>query len=301
MKLQSATANAGQISVSNSETLQVDVSLSNGGSISLTDGGAFGGQGTVTNNGSLQWSDGYLSNPLVVNNSNAFTITGSGIHRCFGSITNYGTITQSSTTTTNPGTLTNAAGALYDITSDSGLSTIFGNGTVTNAGLFRKSGGTGTSTIAVAFTNSGTIAVNTGTLAFSSTLTLNTTSTLQFQLSGLTPATNFGKLDRSPFTLDLAGALAVTLGSGFSPALGNSFDLLDFGNTTSAFSSLQLPPLASGLKWDSSALYTTGTLSVAAGLPGDFNQNGVVNAADYVIWRKHLGTIYSPSDYNIWR
>jgi probable HAF family extracellular repeat protein len=36
-------------------------------------------------------------------------------------------------------------------------------------------------------------------------------------------------------------------------------------------------------------------------LPGDFNGNGAVDAADYVIWRKGLGTIYTQNDYNIWR
>jgi hypothetical protein len=35
--------------------------------------------------------------------------------------------------------------------------------------------------------------------------------------------------------------------------------------------------------------------------PGDFNQNGTVDAADYVVWRKGLGTTYTQSDYNTWR
>ena len=34
---------------------------------------------------------------------------------------------------------------------------------------------------------------------------------------------------------------------------------------------------------------------------GDFNLNGVVDAADYLVWRKGLGTTYSQSDYNVWR
>lgn len=36
-------------------------------------------------------------------------------------------------------------------------------------------------------------------------------------------------------------------------------------------------------------------------LAGDFNFNGVVDAADYVLWRKGLGTIYTQADYNAWR
>jgi hypothetical protein len=39
-------------------------------------------------------------------------------------------------------------------------------------------------------------------------------------------------------------------------------------------------------------------LSVCA---GDFNGDGAVNAADYVVWRKGLGTTYAPTDFNSWR
>ena len=67
------------------------------------------------------------------------------------------------------------------------------------------------------------------------------------------------------------------------------------------FDSLRLPPLASGLKWDTSQLYTDGSLSVGVGIPGDYDENGVVEAADYVIWRKYLNTIYSLPDYDTWR
>jgi hypothetical protein len=52
----------------------------------------------------------------------------------------------------------------------------------------------------------------------------------------------------------------------------------------------------------------------APGLNGDYNQNGAVDAADYVIWRKTLGLIgdglpadgngnneVDLEDYNVWR
>ena len=37
------------------------------------------------------------------------------------------------------------------------------------------------------------------------------------------------------------------------------------------------------------------------GLPGDYNNNGVVDAADYVVWRKGVGVAPTPANYNIWR
>ncbi len=36
-------------------------------------------------------------------------------------------------------------------------------------------------------------------------------------------------------------------------------------------------------------------------LPGDFNDDGVVNAADYTVWRDGLGTEYTEADYIVWR
>lgn len=36
-------------------------------------------------------------------------------------------------------------------------------------------------------------------------------------------------------------------------------------------------------------------------IPGDFNNDGVVNAGDYIVWRGGLGTTYSQSDFDVWR
>jgi hypothetical protein len=42
-------------------------------------------------------------------------------------------------------------------------------------------------------------------------------------------------------------------------------------------------------------------IAAAPGLPGDFNDDNRVNAADYVVWRNGLGTTYTPADYIDWR
>jgi hypothetical protein len=36
-------------------------------------------------------------------------------------------------------------------------------------------------------------------------------------------------------------------------------------------------------------------------LEGDFNDDGIVDAADYTVWRNHYGTLYDMEDYNMWR
>jgi len=66
--------------------------------------------------------------------------------------------------------------------------------------------------------------------------------------------------------LEVGGTLDVLLyddGSGpFAPQLENTFDILDWGSLTGQFGQLNLPTLAAGLDWDTSALYTTGDLRV---------------------------------------
>jgi hypothetical protein len=43
-------------------------------------------------------------------------------------------------------------------------------------------------------------------------------------------------------------------------------------------------------------------LSVASsGLPGDYNFDGTVDAADYVVLRKGAGVAPTPANYNLWR
>jgi hypothetical protein len=42
-------------------------------------------------------------------------------------------------------------------------------------------------------------------------------------------------------------------------------------------------------------------LGTAAALSGDFNNDGVVDAADYVAWRKGVGTNYKQNVYDVWR
>ncbi|MGL4514856.1 MAG: CRTAC1 family protein [Lacipirellulaceae bacterium] len=36
-------------------------------------------------------------------------------------------------------------------------------------------------------------------------------------------------------------------------------------------------------------------------LPGDYNGDGVVNAADFTVWRDGLGSVYTQGDYAVWR
>jgi probable HAF family extracellular repeat protein len=96
----------------------------------------------------------------------------------------------------------------------------------------------------------------------------------------------------------LGGTLELNFASGMSLAgqVGRTFDLFDWAGVTptGAFT------VSSPYIWNLTNLYTTGQVTLLAipGLPGDFNHDGTVDAADYVVWRK---TGLSPTDYNDWR
>jgi hypothetical protein len=52
---------------------------------------------------------------------------------------------------------------------------------------------------------------------------------------------------------------------------------------------------------DEIAFLSTSAVTAPSGPAGDFNHDGSVNAADYILWRNGLGSTYSQNDYNLWR
>lgn len=100
--------------------------------------------------------------------------------------------------------------------------------------------------------------------------------------------------------LQAAGTLTVALATGAAtPQLGDSFDILDFASASGTFDTLNLPGLNTGLAWNTSRLYVDGMLSV--GLASDFNTDGQVDAADYVLWRTNPTAYGDLAGYNSWR
>ena len=97
---------------------------------------------------------------------------------------------------------------------------------------------------------------NTGNVVFQASSTLN------IELIGTTRCSGYDSYTVGQ-TLTLQGAtLNVTLGNGFVPAAGQSFQILSWTTLKGTFGTLNLPALNAGLVWNTDALYTTGTLSV---------------------------------------
>jgi hypothetical protein len=98
----------------------------------------------------------------------------------------------------------------------------------------------------------------------------------------------------------LAGTLSVEAAAGFAPAVGAEYEIVTaHGGLDVDFDNVDLPPLPSGLAWELDYTSTSIVLTIVeSALPGDFNDDGRVDAADYVIWRRDDG---QQAGYDAWR
>lgn len=101
-----------------------------------------------------------------------------------------------------------------------------------------------------------TAAVDIGNAEFNNTLALD--------LAGTQAGSGFDQIHFAGSVLfDGQASLLLRLQGGFAPSAGDHFQLFDYSQAPDGqFLALSLPMLADGLAWDSSALYTQGTLSV---------------------------------------
>jgi uncharacterized repeat protein (TIGR03803 family) len=200
-------------------TITVNSPLSVTGNLSLASG-SFGGSGAVTiaGNGS-QWTGGRI----VVGTggfSNTGTLTadttgGNLVLTGAGTLTNTGTVYEAGTNNImaeNGATLSNAAGATFDLPGDGSVGQV-GGGTLANAGTLEKTGGTATSTISSSFVNSGAVIVQTGALALASAGGTSTGGTFAVS-KGATLDLTGGSTTAYAGTYTAAGGGTVLLGSG---------------------------------------------------------------------------------------
>jgi autotransporter-associated beta strand protein len=113
---------------------------------------------------------------------------------------------------------------------------------------------------------------------------------LTIELAGTTPGSGFDQLSISG-TATLGGTLQVNLLSGFVPDTGDFEILRATGGVTGTFASTVfpiIPGLAWNLVYDPFAVRLVTTAS-ANQLTGDYNFDGAVDAADYIVWRNAMG------------
>ncbi len=128
---------------------------------------------------------------------------------------------------------------------------------------------------------------------------------LEIELGGTNPGSDFDHLNHliGDGIANLGGELQVLLLGGFSPELGDSFEILTATSVLSEFDSEILPSLGSGLEFD--VEYTSSSVLlnvVAADSPGDFNGDLTVNGIDFLAWQRgESPNPFSGSDLIEWQ
>jgi T5SS/PEP-CTERM-associated repeat protein len=182
------------------------------------------------------------------------------------------------------GTLTVTNGGLLTALENVRISapaTIRGNGRISAAGGVRNAG-------VVAPGNSP------GALTITGDYTQLAGGTLEIELAS---PSSYDQLLVSGATT-LGGTLAVSLLDGYMPSVGESFSILTSNGLNGTFSTLTFPSISNHLAFDVAYNSAGVTLSIVPALPGDFDADGDVDGADYVVWRKNSG---NPTAYNTWR
>jgi hypothetical protein len=217
--------NQGAITGGSSGTLTIGgVNWVNNGTIAAN-GGSISVGNSWTNNGTVLAQNGGLLSTPAFSNAGSLTIDGAS-----SQLTSSGNYTQTggSTTLKNGGTLT-ATSSTVNIQGG----TLAGTGTI-NGALMNGS---------IVSPGAGTSA---GVLTINGSYTQTSAATLNIKLGGLTAGTNFDQLVVSGLAT-LGGTLNVTVVGGFTPAAGNTFQILPFGSSSGDFATRTGFQLGSGL------------------------------------------------------
>jgi hypothetical protein len=123
---------------------------------------------------------------------------------------------------------------------------------------------------------------------------------INIDLGGNSPGVDYDAINivgKAELEGDLVVSLADVAGTPFAPSLGNVFDILTATQgVTGQFANVAFPELPWNLDWRVN--YFGNSVSLTVITSGDFNKDGVVNTADYVVWRKNGG---SQAEFDAWR
>jgi T5SS/PEP-CTERM-associated repeat protein len=112
-------------------------------------------------------------------------------------------------------------------------------------------------------------------------------SRLFIELGGAARGTQYDAVEVAGAT-QLGGSLDVTLLGGYQPNSGDTFEILHAADgIAGTFSEEDLPALRGGLYFEIEYSAQSVTLETV-GVLGDYNRNGHVDSADYIVWRNSL-------------
>jgi hypothetical protein len=165
-----------------------------------------------------------------------------------------------------------------------------------------NNGGTLAPGDSIGATETNSVPTNIGQTHVVGDLTLNS-GTLQIELSSLAA---FDKLFVDNLAT-LGGNLIVSTLGGFTPTNGNSWQIITAGSIAGSFSSITAGYTVQQQGNNLILFFGNPTLA------GDYNGDGIVNAADYVTWRQAMATggtlfnetaspgVVDQADYDAWR
>ena len=121
-------------------------------------------------------------------------------------------------------------------------------------------------------------AVNRGSVSYN--------GTLEIEIGGTLPGSGYDQLNHilGAGIADLGGVLDVELIGGFTPSIGDSFEIITATSVLDTFDSELLPTLGGGLAWLID--YQPMSVALSVGLAGDFNFDGRVDAFDFLTWQR---------------
>jgi hypothetical protein len=156
----------------------------------------------------------------------------------------------------------------------------------------------------------------TGTLTIDGNFTPHSSGKLAIELGGLDP----GEFDvlRVLGVANLGGTIDVSLVNGFVPQIGDTFTFLTTTTALGNQGGIALDPADVPFYQLTVNMGPMGTAMLrvidipSVGVTGDYNDNGVVDAADYVAWRNANNTstvlpndstpgTVNQADYDVWR
>jgi hypothetical protein len=230
------------------------------GTVTLAAGGVSAGAVTVENStGTYTFSGG------------ALTATGALMKTGAGALTLANAVTAASTTV-SAGTLT-VNGSLGGAVTVASGATLAGSGTLAGAVSIQTGGkfapGASPAPVTVG------------------SLNLASGATLELELGGA-PGSALNDSIAAASSLALGGALKVSALGNFTPQPGQTFTILSGASRTGQFTGIELPTLAAPASWK--VEYKPTSVSLVVLPSGDFNRDGVVDAADLDVWQGAVGT-----------
>ncbi len=216
-----------------------------------------------------------------------------------GTLTLTGDNSHAGSTTIDGGTLKVDGSILGNVHVNAG-GTLSGSGTI--FGLIDNAGGTVSP------------GASPGTLHVGGDYTQSASGRLMLEIAGPIAGTDYDVLDVTG-SIMLLGTVDVELVNGYVPTGEMQFDLLKFAGTLdvsqATFSLLGAPEGTQLTPFTQGGIFGLTIIGPPTNLPGDYNDDYVVDAADYTVWRDRLGQTASlpnddtpgvgPDDYMRWK